>query len=228
MKYKRSLGTLLLAGVISFSSWTAGYAEPSLTESEYFDLLSEVLQDMKKPQPVSEEKRKELLKGLEDYIETHEAVKYASLELGKPYVYGAKGPEAFDCSGLMVHIFEKIGKKIPRTSAKQGEHGVMVAREELQTGDLVFFDTRSVVQRERSETLSEEEEFQAALFDLPTASESLSQQAINYKPERVTHVGIYVGEGKFIHAASEIRGVVVDSLKSKYYDSRYLFAKRYP
>lgn len=226
MKCGKGLWSLVLAGMVGFSTGVV-QAEPLQSEEEYFDVLFEVLQDLDSSPQAVPVKRQELLRGLETYIESHEIVKYASLEIGKPYVYGAKGPEAYDCSGLMYHIFAKAGKKIPRTSAKQGEQGTLISREELKTGDLIFFDTRSVIQAEKV-TPQTEDEFQEVLFALPTTSEIMTNQAINYQPERVTHVGIYVGDDKFIHAASDVnKGVVVDSLKTKYYDSRYLFAKRY-
>ena len=47
------------------------------------------------------------------------------------------------------------------------------------------------------------------------------------KPSKVTHVGIYIGDGKFIHASSGQKKVVINELDSKYYSERYYGAKRY-
>ena len=63
-------------------------------------------------------------------------------QLGKKYVWGATGPDSFDCSGLVQYIYKtELGKNIPRTSYEQSKYGEAVNREDLQVGDLVFFDT---------------------------------------------------------------------------------------
>jgi len=63
-------------------------------------------------------------------------------QVGKPYVWGANGPEAFDCSGLVRYIYKtELGKEIPRTSYDQSKFGQAVDKKDLQAGDLIFFDT---------------------------------------------------------------------------------------
>lgn len=62
---------------------------------------------------------------------------YGQAEVGKPYVFGAEGPNAFDCSGLMQFIFGKIGVNLPRTAAEQQKYATPVATP--QPGDLVFW-----------------------------------------------------------------------------------------
>lgn len=89
-----------------------------------------------------------------------QALAAAKTKLGMPYVWGADGPNAFDCSGLMTWAFEKAGKDLPRTSAAQSEVGEPVGKDELKPGDMVFF----------------------------------------YDP--VSHVGIYAGNGKVLHAST--------------------------
>lgn len=71
----------------------------------------------------------------------HAVIQQAKNKLGCPYVYGATGPRAFDCSGLMQYIFEKNGITLHRGSSGQLQDGIIVAKEGLQTGDLVFFKT---------------------------------------------------------------------------------------
>ena len=67
---------------------------------------------------------------------------YAKKQLGKPYVWGAEGPDSFDCSGFTQYVFKNsVGISIPRVSKDQSKHGQFVSRSELQRGDLVFFDT---------------------------------------------------------------------------------------
>jgi cell wall-associated NlpC family hydrolase/predicted esterase len=67
------------------------------------------------------------------------AVGYALAQLGKPYVYGATGPDSFDCSGLMLRAWHAAGVSIPRTSGAQSRSGAPVAGiADLQPGDLIF------------------------------------------------------------------------------------------
>ncbi len=62
---------------------------------------------------------------------------------GRPYVYGAAGPNAFDCSGLVQWVFRHVGKRLPRTSGAQAGATRRVSRPRV--GDLVFFTSgRSV------------------------------------------------------------------------------------
>jgi len=67
------------------------------------------------------------------------AVSYAYSKLGSPYVWGATGPDAFDCSGLTQAAYRSAGISLPRTTYAQIDAGRRVSRSELQPGDLVFF-----------------------------------------------------------------------------------------
>lgn len=70
------------------------------------------------------------------------ALKLLKEQLGKPYVWGANGPDSFDCSGLARYIYkEALGKNIPRVSYDQSKFGQSIDKKDLQPGDLVFFDT---------------------------------------------------------------------------------------
>lgn len=100
-------------------------------------------------------------------------IAYAHQFIGKPYIFGATGPDAFDCSGFTQYVFRKFGYNITRTTYTQVNQGVHVPQSQLQPGDLVF--TRGTVSR----------------------------------PE---HVGIYIGNGKMIHASRPGVGVVVGSM----------------
>ena len=67
---------------------------------------------------------------------------FANKQLGKPYVYGAEGPNSFDCSGFTYYVYRNAaGITLPRTSAAQSQYGTTVSRSNLKAGDLVFFDT---------------------------------------------------------------------------------------
>ena len=119
-------------------------------------------------------------------------VQYAKDNLGKKYVWGATGPNSFDCSGLMQYIYKKVGINLNRVSRDQATQGVAVSKSNLQPGDLVFF--RGIN----------------------------SSSSSTY----ISHVGVYIGNGEFIHASNPTRGVVKDSLNSDYYSSHYVKARR--
>jgi cell wall-associated NlpC family hydrolase len=97
----------------------------------------------------------------------------AMSKLGAPYSWGAVGPDAFDCSGLMYWAYQQMGKSIPRTSQAQVSGGTPVSRDELQPGDIVGYYSG------------------------------------------VTHVGMYIGDGKVVHASDygiPVQVVGVDSM----------------
>jgi peptidoglycan DL-endopeptidase CwlO len=98
------------------------------------------------------------------------ALDHAMSKIGSPYRYGASGPNAFDCSGLVSWAFKKAGVSLPRTSRAMSRVGTPVSRDELRPGDLVFF----------------------------------------YKP--VSHVGIYIGDGKIVHASSKKSPVKISDI----------------
>ncbi len=107
--------------------------------------------------------------------------------LGVTYRYGGTNANGLDCSGFVQIVFAELGLKLPRTSALQFQAGIEVAREDLQEGDLVFFDTTG---------------------------------------RGVSHVGIYLKDNQFIHAASNPGKVTISSLSEKYWQPKYLGARR--
>jgi peptidoglycan DL-endopeptidase CwlO len=98
------------------------------------------------------------------------ALNFAMSKLGSPYRYGASGPNAFDCSGLVKWSFANAGKNLPRTSRAMASMGTPVSRANLQPGDLVFF----------------------------------------YQP--ISHVGIYIGGGKIVHASRSGQPVKISDM----------------
>lgn len=69
-------------------------------------------------------------------------VNYAKTLLGKPYVWGATGPNRFDCSGFTSYVFKNaIGKTLPRTSSYQGTVGTKISKSNIKKGDLITFTT---------------------------------------------------------------------------------------
>jgi len=111
--------------------------------------------------------------------------------LGKPYVWGATGPNCFDCSGFTQKVYRAVGINLPRVSRNQAQVGKLVKFDELKQGDMVFFDT--------------------------------SRKHLG----KVNHVGIYLGNGKFIHASSGNHKVVItDFNQKKFYKNRFLWGRR--
>lgn len=107
--------------------------------------------------------------------------------LGVPYVFGAVGPTTFDCSGYTRFVYAQHNISIPRTSYSQSQAGTLVAKADMQKGDLlIFVDT--------------------------------------YK-EGISHVGIYIGDGKFIHAIPST-GVSYSNLSQSYWNTRLHSVRR--
>ena len=120
-----------------------------------------------------------------------EIIETAKEFLGIKYVWAANGPNCFDCSGFTKYVFKQNGITLPRYSGHQAKVGIRVSYDELQKGDLVFFDT--------------EHKFRG----------------------RVNHVGIYIGDGKFIHASSAKKKVIITSFNKKpFYKQRFLKGER--
>ena len=67
------------------------------------------------------------------------ALAWARKQLGKPYVFGATGPDSFDCSGLTLGAWKAAGVSLDRVSQAQFRNGRAVSKSDLQPGDLVFF-----------------------------------------------------------------------------------------
>ena len=107
---------------------------------------------------------------------------------GISYAYGGTTEKGFDCSGFTMYVFAQFGVDLPHQSKAQAQRGIKVAKDDLRTGDLVFFNTGG---------------------------------------DGISHVGIYLGNGQFIHSASKNKkGVTVSSLNDSYYDDRYVTARR--
>src|SRR5690606_6582649 len=105
------------------------------------------------------------------------ALEHAMSKIGAPYRYGAAGPNAFDCAGLVSWAFKRAGVSLPRTSRAMSKVGTPVSRDQLRPGDLVFF----------------------------------------YKP--VSHVGIYIGNGKIVHASNKKSPVKVSDMSRMKFNS---------
>ncbi|WP_309029855.1 C40 family peptidase [Streptomyces alfalfae] len=97
-------------------------------------------------------------------------IDFAEAQIGKPYVWGATGPDSYDCSGLTQDAWKAAGISLPRTTWDQVKVGTTVRTADAKPGDLVFF------------------------YD------------------DISHVGIYIGDGKMIHAPKPGANVRVESI----------------
>jgi cell wall-associated NlpC family hydrolase len=69
----------------------------------------------------------------------NEILEVASMYLGTPYVYGGSSPSGFDCSGFTQYVYAQLGKSIPRTDSAQKAAGTIIAADQAQPGDIVWF-----------------------------------------------------------------------------------------
>ena len=90
-------------------------------------------------QPDSEETDYVTYENYEDALELRSSLlDLAKRQLGKPYIYGSTGPRGFDCSGLMFYLYGNHDISLHRTASQQLQDGIIVAKEGLQVGDLIF------------------------------------------------------------------------------------------
>ena len=110
--------------------------------------------------------------------------------LGVPYKRGGSGIAGFDCSGFVRAMYENtLGLVLPHNAKEQAAVTQTIDKNELQPGDLVFFNTLR---------------------------------------RAFSHVGIYVGDGKFIHSPRTGKAVKVDDMRSAYWQKRFNGARRVP
>jgi cell wall-associated NlpC family hydrolase len=104
---------------------------------------------------------------------------------------GSDPQKGGDCSGLVRHVYKKTGTAdLPHNAKAMSDKGVAIGKENLQPGDLVFFNTMR-------------------------------------RP--YSHVGIYAGEGKFVHASSSrSKRVMVSNMDDRYWSQRFDGARRLP
>jgi cell wall-associated NlpC family hydrolase len=137
-------------------------------------------------------------------------VSIADKYLGIPYKRGQASTSGTDCSGLTLQVFRDMGLNLPRSSREQFHVGTPKSKDQLEKGDLVFFSTNSSYKKIKVKS-----------------KKNPKKSIVKYvnSPKRITHVGIYVGDGKFIHAPRTGHSVSIESLDSKYYKNRYVGAR---
>lgn len=123
---------------------------------------------------------------------------------GAPYRAGGCTPDGVDCSGMIQALFQRAGVVLPRTVAQQYNAGRPVGAGDLRFGDVVFFN-RYCQTRSRGPYL-------AGIFP-------------SFNADEVCHNGIYLGEGRFVHASP--RGVMVSRLDAETWRLSFRGARRY-
>jgi cell wall-associated NlpC family hydrolase len=73
-------------------------------------------------------------------VSASDVVDLAASLIGRPYVWGAEGPNSFDCSGLTQYVFQEFGIELPRRAISQSRVGDRTG-DRLQRGDLLFFSS---------------------------------------------------------------------------------------
>jgi len=129
---------------------------------------------------------------------------------GVPYKRGGATSTATDCSGLTMQVYRDMGLSLPRSSREQFHVGTPRKKDELEKGDLVFFSTNSPYKKIKIRS-----------------KKNPRKKIVKYinTPRRITHVGIYVGDGKFIHAPRPGHTVTEESLDTNYYRKNYVGAR---
>ena len=87
----------------------------------------------------SETKKTPCVSYADALLTQHSLLALAKKQLGTRYVYGGSRPGGFDCSGLMYYIFGKHDIRLHRSASQQLQDGIIVSKEGMQVGDLVFF-----------------------------------------------------------------------------------------
>ena len=106
--------------------------------------------------------------------------------VGTPYRWGGSTDTGFDCSGMIQYVYRNaLGVNLPRSSRDMAAASRTISTRDLQTGDLVFFNTSG---------------------------------------SGISHVGLYLGGGKFLHAPRSGSTVQTESLSKPYYAQRLVKA----
>lgn len=117
-------------------------------------------------------------------------VEYGKQFIGTPYVWGGTNlTKGVDCSGFTQGIYKRFDIELNRTSYMQALNGKTIPKEQLRSGDLIFFDTNGI------------------------------------NRGKISHVGVYVGDGEFIHS-DMTKGISIAKLDNSYYRRNYVKSVR--
>jgi len=155
-------------------------------------------------------------------VDSNEVTNFSKTLLGVPYVWGGTSLEGFDCSGFVQYVYKKYEMDLSRTTYTQIKQGKSIALSDIKENDLVFFDTRasSMLTKAKSQGVS-------GTLDTIIINESDTGNSKKLYPSEPTHVGMYIGNGKMIHASSSKKQVVVEVLENDYFKDRIVDIRRY-
>lgn len=136
---------------------------------------------MQAPNPTADERRDPRRPATTQTVGQRAAV-VAVRQVGVPYRYGGNTVNGFDCSGLVQYAYANAGKQLPRTTADLWREARPVYAENLEVGDVLFFDIEG----------------------------------------KVGHVGLYLGERRFVHAPASGREVTIEDLDSAFYRQAFV------
>lgn len=155
-------------------------------------------------------------------VDSNEVTNFSKTLLGVPYVWGGTSLDGFDCSGFVQYVYKKYEMDLSRTTYTQIKQGKSIALSDIKENDLVFFDTRasSMLSKAKSQGVS-------GTLDTIIINESDTGNSKKLYPSEPTHVGMYIGNGKMIHASSSKKQVVVEVLENDYFKDRIVDIRRY-
>ena len=155
-------------------------------------------------------------------VDSNEVTNFSKTLLGVPYVWGGTSLDGFDCSGFVQYVYKKYEMDLSRTTYTQIKQGKSIALSDIKENDLVFFDTRasSMLTKAKSQGVS-------GTLDTIIINESDTGNSKKLYPSEPTHVGMYIGNGKMIHASSSKKQVVVEVLENDYFKDRIVDIRRY-
>ncbi len=180
MEMNRAAMSLILMLMFVWNSYGKPPKKHSFLESDYLKSIKNEYQKQKYKAVMLDD-------GVPEYKEQSEIVDFAIGLLGIQYMFGGETIRGMDCSAFVRKVYSMAGVDLPRTARYQAEFGLLVSRENLKPGDLLFFSTY-------------------AKFP--------------------SHVGIYIGESKMIHASSVGGRIIISNIDKDFYLRHFLFAKR--
>ncbi|GAA4909349.1 NlpC/P60 family protein [Stackebrandtia albiflava] len=153
------------------------YTDQSAQEEELVAKKTTIEDELDRLQDVREEAYRDHRGSADGWVPPYvpgdrgKVVRFALEQVGETYVWAASGPDGWDCSGLTMGAWAQVGVSLPHNAAAQWNQLQPIARDQLQPGDLVFFND-------------------------------------------LTHVALYIGDGRVVQAAVNYYNVAIETIES--------------